>query len=71
MQTTPQSKSSDRLLRASEILQILGVSNATLWRLIQRGEFPRSIKLGRAARWEERDVRAFIATRKAQSEKAA
>ncbi len=33
----------DRLIPRAEVLQILGVSNSTLWRMIRKGDFPRPV----------------------------
>ena len=37
--------SSDRILRIGTVLQLTGLSRSTLYRKVQRGEFPNQIKL--------------------------
>jgi prophage regulatory protein len=66
MQPNAQSVNPDRLLRASDVTRRLVISDATLWRLIQRGEFPKPIKFGRSSRWSERGVEAWLAARTPQ-----
>ena len=36
----------ERILRLPEILEITGVSNATIWRWVNSGDFPAPVKLG-------------------------
>lgn len=57
-----------RLLRKRALLERLGISAATLYRLIQRGEFPRPVKIGaRAVAWREDAAAAWLAGREAAS----
>ena len=35
----------DRLIPRSEVLQILGVSSSTLWRMTRRGDFPKAVQI--------------------------
>lgn len=45
----------NRILRKKEVLNLTGISSATLYRLIAKGDFPKSKKLtgdsGRAVGW--------------------
>ncbi len=51
-----------RLLKAREVYERLGISKATLYRMIDRGEFPPPLKLSAGAkRWHSQDVEDFIA----------
>ncbi len=65
MQTQQQSTNSemDFLLRASDVTRRLNICDATLWRLVARGDFPKPTKIGRASRWTERVVSDWIAAR--------
>ncbi len=47
----------DRLLSKAEVLQITGLSYPTIWAMMRRGEFPRSVEitLNRIA-WHESDI---------------
>ena len=35
----------DRLIPRAEVLQILGVSSSTLWRMIRRGDFKKPVQI--------------------------
>jgi prophage regulatory protein len=50
----------DKLLTLPEVRGVVGLSSATLYRMIERGDFPRPVKIGRAARWPTSEVTAFI-----------
>ena len=53
-----------KVLRLPDVLERVGLSKSTLWRLINDGEFPEPIKLGpRASGWIEEEVVAWIASR--------
>ena len=54
----------DRLLRRREVERITGMSRASIYRLMQRGEFPRPVKVGSTAvRWKKSDIAAWIESR--------
>jgi predicted DNA-binding transcriptional regulator AlpA len=57
----------DRLLYKPEVLRIVGCSYPTLWHMMRRDQFPRSIVVGTgvAARvaWLESEIREWIETR--------
>ena len=45
----------DRILRIKTVLQMTGLSRSTLYRKVQRGEFPKQIKLSeRCAGWRSK-----------------
>lgn len=52
-----------RILRAAEVMKLIGVSRTTLWRMERAGEFPkrRSIS-GAAVGWREDEVQDWIET---------
>ena len=51
----------DRLLTNEQVLEIVGVSRATLFRMVKRGKFPQAIQVSeRAVRWRESQVLDFI-----------
>ena len=53
-----------KVLRLPTVLERIGLSKSTLWRLIKDGEFPEPIKLGpRATGWLEEEVEAWIKSR--------
>ena len=52
------------ILRRSEVLARVGLSQATLYRLISRGEFPRSVRIGvRATGWRSDEVEEWLVSR--------
>ena len=55
------------ILREPQVLAATGYSRPTIWRLEQRGTFPRRIKLGDGRRgavgWRAADVRAWLDAR--------
>jgi prophage regulatory protein len=51
----------DRILRIKTVLQVTGLTRSTLYRKVQRGEFPKQIKLSeRCAGWRESAVNAWM-----------
>jgi prophage regulatory protein len=60
----------DRLLRVDDVLKRVGVSSrVTLWRWMKAGRFPKAREVGpNVVRWSEREVREWMAERKAKSE---
>ena len=54
-----------RLLRLPEVIERVGLSKTTLWRLRQAGEFPEpvALSLGRNG-WYEADIDRWIAGRR-------
>ena len=51
----------DRILRIGTVLQKTGLTRSTLYRKIQRGEFPKQIKLSeRCAGWRQSEVSAWM-----------
>lgn len=54
----------DKVIRRKELLQIIGISAATQWRLEKAGLFPRRIKVGRGAvGWHLAEVEEWLKTR--------
>ena len=62
-----QSSELGRVLRAREVCRLIGLSRPTLWRLVQRKQFPEPFTLSSPAAvgWCERDVSSWIAARAA------
>jgi len=58
-----------RILRLPEVLRITGLSRASIYRLVQAGSFPRSVKLtARTIGWYSTDIETWIVARAATSE---
>ena len=54
----------DRLLRLDEVLSYTGLSRSELYRKMQEGTFPGSVKVSkRAVRWRESEVERWIEER--------
>lgn len=53
-----------KIYRMQEVATMLGLSKATVYKLIAAGEFPRGVKLGPRARgWTEKEIREWIESR--------
>lgn len=54
-------ETTDRILRIKTVLQLTGLSRSTLYRKVQRGEFPKQIKLSeRCAGWRQSSVNDWM-----------
>jgi prophage regulatory protein len=54
----------DRMLRRRRVLELIGVSGPTLWRMERAGLFPRHVQISiRAVGYLERDVLQWIRSR--------
>ena len=52
----------DRLLRLPEVQRLTGLKRSAIYEQMQKGTFPRSVKVGpRAASWSEASIQAWIA----------
>ena len=55
----------DHILRAKEVQAMTGLSRTTLWRMENKGEFPRRVSLGTGSvGWRQSEVHAWQASRK-------
>lgn len=59
-----------RLIKIDTVCGIVGVSRATVYRLIKSDGFPGPVKIGAASLWVEREVVGWVETRIAAREKA-
>ncbi len=50
-----------RLLRVSEVAQLLGLHRATVWRMSRRGLLPQPVMLGAEPRYLAAEIEAAIA----------
>lgn len=57
------------LIRIPQILKVMPVSKSKFWLMVQKGEFPKPIKIGRSSFWTIEQVQEFIGERARQSEK--
>ena len=54
---------SERLITYAELGRRISLSRVKIWELVRDGEFPQPIKIGRAVRFVESDIDAWIASR--------
>ncbi len=55
----------DRILRAHEVQQIVGISRSTIWRLERKGQFPARLPLGiGSVGWLKSDIESWVNGRK-------
>ena len=55
----------DRILRAQEVQQLVGLSRSTIWRLERKGDFPDRVPLGiGSVGWLKSDIDAWMQNRK-------
>ncbi|AUT95591.1 AlpA family transcriptional regulator [Citrobacter sp. Cf068] len=65
--TTPTRLLNDKFVDMAFITQLTGLTDKWFYKLIQLGEFPKPIKLGRSSRWLESEVEAWLQQRIAES----
>ncbi len=54
-----------QIIRASELAEILSVSKQTLWRMENRGDLPKKVKISkRATGWMVSDIRDFLESKR-------
>ena len=49
-----------RLIPLPEVTRICGLRKSQIYELIQADRFPRPVKLGRASRWSEVEIGAWV-----------
>ena len=53
-----------RILRRQEVAEIVGVSQATIYRMVSRGEFPRQVQISpRCTGWRVDEVEEWLSSR--------
>lgn len=55
------------LVDMKEITKFTGLTDKWFYKLIQEGQFPKPIKLGRSSRWQKSQVEAWLQARIAES----
>jgi prophage regulatory protein len=51
----------DRLMRIPEVLEVTGLSRATVYKLVAQGDFPKKVKIStRAVGFRASDIQAFV-----------
>uniref|UniRef100_UPI0035C6C825 helix-turn-helix transcriptional regulator n=1 Tax=Serratia quinivorans TaxID=137545 RepID=UPI0035C6C825 len=64
---TAPSVLNDKMVDMVFITEYTGLSNKWFYKLIQGGEFPKPIKLGRSSRWLKSEVENWVQQRITQS----
>lgn len=59
----PTSLLTDQFIDMKFITQLTGLTDKWFYKLIQDGEFPKPIKLGRSSRWLKSEVELWLAAR--------
>jgi predicted DNA-binding transcriptional regulator AlpA len=57
----------DKLVDMVFITEFTGLSNKWFYKLIQEGEFPKPIKLGRSSRWLQSEIETWMQQRIVES----
>ena len=57
----------DQFVDMKFITQLTGLTDKWFYKLIQNGEFPKPIKLGRSSRWYKSEVESWMQQRIADS----
>jgi prophage regulatory protein len=55
------------LMRIPQILKVMPVSKSKFWLMVQKGEFPKPIKIGRSSFWTIEQVQSYLRERMGQS----
>ena len=64
-QSSEPTEAQDRILRANEVQQIVGLSRSTIWRMERKGQFPARLPLGTGSiGWLKSDIEAWMQNRR-------
>lgn len=55
----------DRLIRMPEVVETVGLSRPTIYRMIARQEFPEPVRQGRTSAWPFSEVQQYLESIKA------
>ena len=50
----------DRLLKVSDVQEVLQLSRSAVYAAIRSGDLPRPIKIGKAARWKASQIESML-----------
>ncbi|WP_049246009.1 helix-turn-helix transcriptional regulator [Morganella morganii] len=67
--TTAPSPLDEPLVDMKFITKFTGLTDKWFYKLIQEGQFPKPIKLGRSSRWQKSQVEAWLQERIAESQR--
>ena len=61
----------NKMIRRKELLELIGVSSTTQWRMERAGQFPGRVKLGKASvGWHQTEVESWLEDRERVSERS-
>lgn len=62
---------SEKLHRRPAVEEVTGLSRSTIYAMMDEGEFPRPVRIGRrAVAWRDSDLKAWLASRETTAEGA-
>jgi len=67
MSNANQQTSPITLMRIPQILKVMPVSKSKFWLMVQKGEFPKPIKIGRSSFWTIEQVQSYLRERTGNS----
>ena len=57
----------ERIMRIPEVVEVTGLSKATIWRRVKSGDFPAPVRLGslatRSVGWREGEIKRWLDSR--------
>ena len=59
-------KAMEALLRQRDLMEIMNVSRATLWRMLRYQNFPKPVVLMGCKRWRREDLESWLEARKSE-----
>lgn len=66
--TEENNKVGDRIIRKKELLNMIGLSDSTVWRMENKGEFPIRLRIGKGCGWLESEIHGWIKSRSEERE---
>lgn len=60
MNEAEKTLTSPKLINASDLAEMLGISERTIWRLIASGKLIQPIRIGKSVRWRLEQVNQWI-----------
>ena len=57
------------LLSVREVAHMLNLGERTIWKINSTGDFPAPVRIGRAVRWDRREIEAWLAEKNAEAQK--
>jgi prophage regulatory protein len=50
----------EKFLTIKEVTEIVGFKRSTIYKFINKGKFPKQIKIGKASRWRLSDIQKWL-----------